>query len=127
MLPKLRSLLNRSSVSFQILSDLHLEINQQYPFYEIPVCAEHIILAGDIGLLTDYDDYRHFLQKQTGRFKLVILILGNHEFYSGTFAAGLEKARQLEREFSFNRRLIVFHQRRYDVPRSYVTILGCTL
>lgn len=98
MLQKVWSFLNRASVSFQVLSDLHLEINRQYLSYEIPVCAEHLILAGDIGRLTDYEDYRNFLQKQTARFKLVFLIPGNHEFYNGTFAAGLEKARQLERE-----------------------------
>ncbi|KAB8238230.1 calcineurin-like phosphoesterase [Aspergillus alliaceus] len=127
MLQKVRSFLSRASMSFQVLSDLHLEINLQYPLYDIPVCAEHLILAGDIGRLADYDDYRNFLQKQTDRFKLVFLILGNHEFYNGTFAAGLEKARQLEQEPSLKGRLIVLHQKRYDVPGSCVTILGCTL
>ena len=127
MLQKLWPFLHRSSVSFQVLSDLHLEINRQYPFYTIPVCAEYLILAGDIGRLADYDDYRNFLQKQTDRFKLVFLILGNHEFYHGTFTAGLEKARQLEREPSLNGRLVVLYQKRYDVPDSHITILGCTL
>ncbi|KAJ5945159.1 calcineurin-like phosphoesterase [Penicillium verrucosum] len=89
--------------------------------------AEYLILAGDIGRLTDYDDYRNFLQKQTDRFKLVFLIPGNHEFYNGTFTAGLEKARQLEREPSLNGRLHVLHQKWFDIPGSCVTILGCTL
>ncbi|OGM50008.1 hypothetical protein ABOM_001264 [Aspergillus bombycis] len=127
MLQNGQSSLIRPSISFQILSDLHLEINSQYALYDIPVCAGHLILAGDIGRLTDYNDYRNFLQKQTDRFKLVFLILGNHEFYNGTFATGLEKARQLEREPGFNGRLIVLHQNRYDIPGSCVTILGCTL
>ena len=127
MLQKARSLLSRSSTSFQVLSDLHLELNSQYASYDIPVCADHLILAGDIGRLADYDSYRHFLQKQTDRFKQVFLILGNHEFYNGTFAAGLEKASQLEQEPCFNGRLIVLQQRRYDIPNSAVTILGCTL
>ena len=127
MLQRLWSFFHRSSVSFQVLSDLHLEINRQYLSYEIPDCAEHLILAGDIGRFRDYDDYRSFLQKQTAQFKLVFLIPGNHEFYNGTFAAGLERARQLEREPCFNGRLIVLHQKRFDVPDSCVTILGCTL
>ncbi|KAE8411596.1 hypothetical protein BDV36DRAFT_305647 [Aspergillus pseudocaelatus] len=110
MLQKVRPFLSRASMSFQVLSDLHLEINLQYPLYDIPVCAEYLILAGD-----------------TDRFKLVFLILGNHEFYNGTFAAGLEKARQLEQEPSLKGRLIVLHQKRYDVPGSCITILGCTL
>ncbi|KAH8696476.1 calcineurin-like phosphoesterase [Talaromyces proteolyticus] len=108
----------RPSVSFQVLSDPHLEIKQQYQSYEIPLCADYLILA---------DKYRGFLQKQTQQFKLVFLILGNNEFYNGTFAFGLEKARQLEQESSFNGRLIILDRGRYDIPGSCVTILGCTL
>lgn len=116
-----------TSTSFQVLSDLHLEINQQYLSFEIPVCAKHLILAGDIGRLVDYDNYRCFLQKQTARFELVFLVLGNHEFYNDTFAAGLQRARQLEQEPSLNGRLILLHRGRYDIPGTHFTILGCTL
>ncbi|KAJ5958281.1 uncharacterized protein N7479_005431 [Penicillium vulpinum] len=84
------------SSSFQILSDLHLEINQQYSF-EIPVCSKYLILAGDIGRLEDYNNYR------------------------------LEKAKQLENEPCMNGRLVLLHQRRYDIPDTRITILGCTL
>ncbi|KAB8221441.1 Metallo-dependent phosphatase-like protein [Aspergillus novoparasiticus] len=115
------------STSFQILSDLHLEINQQYSSFEIPVCAKYLILAGDIGRLTDYDHYLHFIQKQTSRFELVFLTLGNHEFYSLTFSEGLEKARQLEQEPSLQGRLVLLHQRGYLIPGSGVRVLGCTL
>ncbi|RAL01775.1 calcineurin-like phosphoesterase [Aspergillus ibericus CBS 121593] len=127
MFQKVYSLFKHSSPSFQILSDLHLEINHQYASYDIPVCAEYLILAGDIGRLTDYEAYRDFLQKQTDRFKLVFLVLGNHEFYNGTFATGLDKARQLEQEPALNGRLIVLHQRRFDIPGCGLTIQGCTL
>ncbi|KAE8365176.1 hypothetical protein BDV27DRAFT_171826 [Aspergillus caelatus] len=58
---------------FQVLTDLHLEINQQYSSFEIPVCAKYLILVGDIG------------------------------------------------------RLSLLHQRRYTIPGSRITILGCTL
>ena len=127
MLRKVWSSSYRSSVSFQILSDLHLEVNQQYSSYEIPACAEYLILAGDIGRLTDYNDYRNFLQKQTDRFRSVFLLLGNHEFYNETFDTGIEMAKQLEEDPAFDGRLIVLHQKRYDVPGSNVSILGCTL
>ncbi|CAG8001201.1 unnamed protein product [Penicillium nalgiovense] len=93
------SIFDKSSASFQVLSDLHLEVYQQYLSFEIP----------------------------TDRFELVFLILGNHEFYSDTFAAGLQRARQLEKEHCLNGRLILLHQGRYDIPGSHVTILGCTL
>ncbi|KAJ5715680.1 calcineurin-like phosphoesterase [Penicillium malachiteum] len=116
-----------SSASFQVLSDLHLEISQLYSSYEIPVCADHLILAGDIGRLIDYEGYRDFLQKQTDQFKPVTLVLGNHEFYEGTLEEGLEKAKRLEQEPCLKGRLILLHQKRYDLPDSQVTILGCTL
>lgn len=127
MFEKVLSIFDKSSTSFQVLSDLHLEINEQYLSFEIPVCAKHLILAGDVERLVDYDHYRGFLRKQTDRFELVFLILGNHEFYYDTFAAGLQKARQLEQEPSLNGRLILLHRGRYDIPGSRVTILGCTL
>ncbi|KAJ5360687.1 hypothetical protein N7517_009878 [Penicillium concentricum] len=126
-LQTIRSIFKRSpSSSFQILSDLHLEINQQYSF-EIPVCSKYLILAGDIGRLEDYNNYRDFLQNQTMKFELVFLGLGNHEFYETTFTSGLEKAKQLEKEPCMNGRLVLLHQRRYDIPDSHMTILGCTL
>ncbi|TPR07543.1 CorA-like Mg2+ transporter family protein [Aspergillus niger] len=127
MLRKVWSSSYQSSVSFQILSDLHLEVNQQYSSYEIPACAEYLILAGDVGRLTDYNDYRNFLQKQTDRFRSVFLLLGNHEFFNETFDTGIEMAKQLEEDPAFDGRLIVLHQKRYDVPGSNVSILGCTL
>ncbi|KAL3433671.1 Metallo-dependent phosphatase-like protein [Aspergillus tetrazonus] len=127
MFEKVHSILNERATSFQVLSDLHLEVNEQYLSFEIPLCSKHLILAGDVGRLLDYDNYLSFLQRQTDRFDRVFLVLGNHEFYNGTFTAGLQKARQLEQEPSLNGRLVLLHQRRYDIPGSHVTVLGCTL
>ena len=123
----IRSFFKRPSISFQTLSDLHLEINQQYSSFEVPVSSKHLILAGDIGRLQDYSGYLAFLQRQTINFDLVFLVLGNHEFYHESFESGLEKARQLEQEPCLNGRLVLLHQRRYDIPGTQVTILGCTL
>ncbi|KAL5358879.1 calcineurin-like phosphoesterase [Aspergillus floccosus] len=127
MLQKLRTYFHRPSVPFQVLSDLHLEVNQQYASYEIPACAEYLILAGDIGRLADYNAYRDFIRKQTERFRVVFLVLGNHEFYNMSITAGLEKARQLELEPCFNGRLVLLHRKQYDIPGSHITVLGCTL
>ena len=131
MLRKLRSPSIRStkSTAFPIISDLHLEINQQYSSFKIPALAKYLILAGDVGRLTDYHAYRDFIRQLTTRFELVFLVLGNHDFYNGTFAAGLglEKAKQLERDPSLDGRLVIIHPKRYDIPRTRVSILGCTL
>lgn len=126
MFETIRSIFGKPTL-FQVVSDLHLEINQQYRSFEIPVCAEHLILAGDVGRLVDYDHYCSFLQRQTDRFKLVFLVLGNHEFYNDTFAAGIQRARHLEREVSLKGRLILLHRGCYDIPGSDITVLGCTL
>lgn len=127
MLRTIWSFFKRPSASFQTLSDLHLEVNQQYSSFEVPVSSKYLILAGDIGRLQDYKEYLAFLQKQTNDFEIVFLVLGNHEFYNGSFESGLKKAAQLEQEPSLNGRLVLLHQRRYDIPGSCVTILGCTL
>lgn len=87
-----------AQTAFQINSDLHLEIGQQYSSFEIKPSADYLILAGDIGRLIDYEDFLGFLRIQTAQFKLVFLVLGNHEFYGDTFEAGLQNARRLERE-----------------------------
>jgi hypothetical protein len=65
----------------QNLSDLHLEVGQQYATFTFPATAPFLLLAGDIGRLIDYDAYRSFLELQVARYKKVFLVLGNHEFY----------------------------------------------
>lgn len=48
-------------IPFQVMSDLHLEVGQQYTSFRISPCAPYLILAGDIGRLSDYVAYRDFL------------------------------------------------------------------
>ncbi|KAL4992668.1 Metallo-dependent phosphatase-like protein [Aspergillus falconensis] len=127
MLSKIWPQIDSHSASFQVVSDLHLEVNQQYSSFDIPVRAKHLILAGDIGRLVDYDSYRIFLERQISQFERVFLVLGNHEFYNDTFSAGLKKAQQLESDPAMNGRLVLLHRARYDIPGTRVTILGCTL
>jgi hypothetical protein len=48
-------------------------------------------------------------------------------FYNTLFAAGLEKAKQLEKEPSLKGWLIILYQTRYNILNSLLTILGCML
>jgi hypothetical protein len=112
---------------FQINSDLHLEVGQQYATFDIKPSAEYLILAGDIGKLIDYGDFRNCLQLQTQQFRRVFWVLGNHEFFGTVFKEGIKTARKLEKEPCMNGKLVLLHQTRYDIPNSQVTILGCTL
>lgn len=113
--------------SFQINSDLHLEVGQQYSSFQVPASAPYLVFAGDIGRLADYNSYLDFLRTQTEQFELVFLVLGNREFYTSTFTTGLESARKLEKEPCLNGRLVLLHQTRYDLPNSRLVVLGCTL
>ncbi|KAK7525487.1 Metallo-dependent phosphatase-like protein [Phyllosticta citriasiana] len=118
------------SPKFQIVSDLHLEVGQQYSSFDIPASAPHLILAGDIGRLKDYDAYLGFLQRVTEQFETVFLVLGNHEFYGITFGEGIELAQQLEQEPRLQRKLVLLHRRAHRVSSarsSSITVLGCTL
>ncbi|KAK4111397.1 ser/Thr protein phosphatase superfamily [Canariomyces notabilis] len=111
----------------QILSDLHLEIGQQYSTFTFPATAPFLLLAGDIGRLIDYDGYRSFLESQAARYTKVFLVLGNHEFYGMDYASGLETARRLSQEPSLSDKVVLLHRSRWDDPNSCLTILGCTL
>lgn len=111
----------------QILSDLHLEVGQQYSSYDFPASAPFLLLAGDIGRLIDYDEYLGFLNIQVSRYKKVFLVLGNHEFYGLDYDAGLQQARRLAAEPSLARGLVLLHRAQWDDPDSDLSIVGCTL
>lgn len=126
MLKRSLRFLNGSTSKFQILSDLHLEVGDQYQSFHVPVQAPFLILAGDIGRLQDYDKYLSFIAKQCASFDAVYLVLGNHEFYGISRSDGLACAHRLENDEKTMGRLKVLHRRRLDIGPS-LCILGCTL
>jgi hypothetical protein len=64
----------------QIISDIHLEYrNGYYPF--IPKRADNIALLGDIGKPFS-KVYHRLINDLSKRFSNVILVAGNHEFFS---------------------------------------------
>ena len=118
----------RPRTRFQIMSDLHLEVGQQYRVFKIPVEAPYLILAGDIGRLKNYQPYLDFLRRQCECFTMVFLILGNHEFFRTSHAEGLRLARCLEKEPGCKGKLHVMNRNRIDLDlSSRIVILGCTL
>lgn len=70
-------------MKLRILSDLHIEF---HPF-EIPGTAHDketvLILAGDIGVIYRRAELESFLRSAAARFRAVIYVPGNHEFYRG--------------------------------------------
>lgn len=55
------SLLSQHAAKFQIMSDLHFELGQQYSSFYIPSSAPYLLLAGDIGRLVHYHLFLTFL------------------------------------------------------------------
>lgn len=123
------------SVSFAILSDLHLETPASRPTYlefSFAATCPNLALLGDIGLANDPRLFT-FLEDQLSRFKIVFYVLGNHEPYDSTLEAAREALKAFKDES--NRRkanddrlgnFILLDQVRYDLTPT-ITILGCTL
>jgi len=116
-----------SNARIQILSDLHLEVGQQYASFNFPASAPFLLLAGDIGRLIDYEGYLYFLSAQVSRYQKVFLVLGNHEFYGLDYESGLEQAQRLAAEPNLAAGFVLLNRTRWDDPDSRLTIIGCTL
>lgn len=112
---------------FQVLSDLHLDHESQYLTFHIPVAAPFLVLGGNIGRLTDYDDYLSFLVRRCNLHEKVYLVLGALEFHGITWMEGLGLAHKMEQDPVTKGRLEVLYETRTDVPNTNVTLLGCTL
>jgi predicted phosphohydrolase len=65
---------------FQLISDLHLEFYKG-KFPKINKVAENLILAGDIGLISDINNLKGFLKQVCKRWNNIYYVLGNHEYY----------------------------------------------
>ena len=66
---------------FRLMSDLHIE----FSLYTIPTTIDDLntvlLLAGDIGVYKHTTEYVDFLVDCSTKFKHVVAIPGNHEFY----------------------------------------------
>ncbi|TVY60703.1 Uncharacterized protein LSUE1_G007912 [Lachnellula suecica] len=115
----------------QIFSDLHLEHHKSYDSFEITPSAPYLALLGDIGCTKD-PEYFTFLTRQLLAFKIVFLILGNHERYDSDFTNAKQKLQRFQQEVNAKREetnlgtFVFLDQTRFDLS-SEVTVLGCTL
>ncbi|KAK6949615.1 hypothetical protein Daesc_009698 [Daldinia eschscholtzii] len=108
-----------------------------YDDFEIPPRSPHLALLGDIGCVKkDEEKYIAFLRRQLANFRVVFLVLGNHEPYYSTWEHSkqimfrFEKQIRQERETNTEIGEFVFlDKRRYDFDDNGTTlsILGCTL
>jgi hypothetical protein len=70
-----------SPVTFQIISDVHLECSVKSIRDMIEVKADVLCLLGDIGSPFQ-KSYVDFLEECSGAFKYVLVLSGNHEYYN---------------------------------------------
>lgn len=123
---------------FQLASDLHIEAFNDdiksedfiVPYVD-PITNEKceiLILAGDIGRITRFEQIKSFLKDVCSKFKLVLYVPGNQEYYKvdGMKRYTMDeinlKLKQLKKEISnlhiLNRKIVIIND---------VCILGCTL
>jgi sulfur relay (sulfurtransferase) DsrF/TusC family protein len=119
-------------MKFQIASDLHLEFYDKInisDFFDTSKIDEPttLILAGDIGypstLTTPHKNYEIFLDECSKIFKHIILIAGNHEYYSD-YAMTVEENKIRELVKKYNN---IYFLQKDEIVIDDIVILGCTL
>eukprot|EP01124_Arcella_intermedia_P008392 TRINITY_DN15285_c0_g1_i1.p1 TRINITY_DN15285_c0_g1~~TRINITY_DN15285_c0_g1_i1.p1 ORF type:complete len:322 (-),score=68.76 TRINITY_DN15285_c0_g1_i1:42-1007(-) len=121
-------LLEGEEVSFQVLSDTHIEfwdckeISQlPFPLNDLPTSAPILVLLGDIGI-PRLPLYPLFLESVSKKFKVVFVLSGNHEYYGGT----IQKVDELILSIISPFKNIRYLQRKGFLLGNYV-VLGATL
>lgn len=122
--------LNKNMTKFQIASDLHIEAYDKNPVCEdfIDPNCDILILAGDIGRITRFDQIKSFLFSVCPRFKIVLYVPGNQEYYrvenmeEYSFDEINLKLTELQKEI---KNLYVLNQKMVII--NDVCIVGCTL
>ena len=105
--------------SIQYMSDLHLE-NEGYQKFRIPFAAPNLLLVGDIGNIKD-EPYIAFLEELCTRYKRVLLVPGNHEY----FHMNRDKAQATMAQLGD--RFVWMDRKRVDIEENNIIVLGCTL
>ncbi|KAF4627751.1 hypothetical protein G7Y89_g10402 [Cudoniella acicularis] len=118
----------RDSVKFTLY--LHLEAPKSYDVFKVVPSAPYLALIGDIDCVKD-SEFCEFTTKLS-KFKIVFLVLKNHDSYHSNWTSTKENILDFEKE---NREkntagnlgsFIFLDQTRFDLSDE-ITILGCTL
>ncbi|KAJ5751367.1 hypothetical protein N7533_008395 [Penicillium manginii] len=119
-----------ADTKLQILSDLHLESPQAYDIFHIEAKAPYLALVGDIGYVKD-KGFFNFLRRQLNVFRVVFLVVGNHEPYHSNWSETKSKIKRFIMDSAPKSgeplgQLVFLDKGRYDIS-STVSVLGCTL
>eukprot|EP01084_Bolivina_argentea_P252915 424684_1 len=111
----------------QLISDIHLEfgIADKMPQiknndYKSTVLA----LLGDIGYAND-DNYKQFIHDMSKKYKYVLIITGNHEYYSNEIYTVHNILHQIDQKY---KNVFFLHKRCIEFPEMpEIRFIGCTL
>jgi len=121
-------------LSFQIVSDLHIEYKNNSipnPLDYIKPVSQILVLAGDIGSLYKFEQLKGFLKKISVHFEYVLYVPGNHEFY---MQHDYDNNTPLSLDILLNRLLSIENEidnlyvlNRRSIILNNICITGCTL
>lgn len=125
-------------VTFQIVSDLHLENQKAYDLFDVSPRAPYLALLGDIGYTKHEEEYLGFIRRHLSTFKVVFLVLGNHEPWHLSWVDSKSMFRSFEEQITDERkddpslgRFVFLDRAKYTLTDESsgeeVIILGCTL
>ncbi|KAI1174059.1 Ser/Thr protein phosphatase superfamily [Nemania sp. FL0916] len=108
--------------SLQIVSDLHLESpRSSYEVFEIPPKAPYLALLGDVGYLVHHEEeYLGFLRRHLAKFRVIFLVLGNHEPWHSSWEESQPDLGEL----------VILDRDKYRIETpsgKSIRVLGCTL
>lgn len=75
-------------MDIDLISDIHLEFSS----WNLDQTGDILVIAGDLGIANS-DMYKKFLVDVGGKYKHVILVSGNHEYYGTTIENGEKQIR----------------------------------
>jgi predicted phosphohydrolase len=115
-------------VKFQIISDIHIE--QEGPLSCLDVLTpteEILVMAGDIGRINKLEQLETFLTDVCKHFKIVVYVLGNHEYFKekGSRKTMEELLQDIESVAKKLNNLYILN--RSSIVVGDVCIAGCTL
>lgn len=126
-------------MALQIVSDLHLEIHDDYSDFTIKPRAPVLALLGDIGLVARHREaLTSFLARHLREFEAILFVPGNHEAYHSTWPRTRQILQQFEDEVMSRREagdtslgdLVIMDRQAYRLPgpsHQKVVVLGCSL
>ena len=116
------------SNSIQLVSDIHLEFPTTYEkMKQIRKKSSIIALLGDIGY-PKHNSYKQFIKDMSLLFEFVIIIAGNHEYFTEEYYSVNDKIENIANQYD---NVYFLNNQRLDLPNNIlgddIRILGTTL